>query len=170
MEEDDDSGISDDDSTESSSSVDKPKRTEIVPEWDLLNGQKAIWLRAPKDVEQEEYNSFYGALSKVGPLLPVPTRPEYLSDYHRVCEHGSNSAGCMPSRSLPVRGLSVYCTNVAAAACHCCSSLQGEPVVRVMHSGRPTGGGCHPDGARPLQRRGRRRVPCDPVRPRQGAV
>lgn len=62
----DDSGISDDDS-DSSASEAKPKRTEIVPQWDLLNGQKAIWLRPAKDVEPEEYNSFYAALSKVWP-------------------------------------------------------------------------------------------------------
>lgn len=33
--------------------------------WDLLNDNKAIWLRSAKDVDEEEYDKFYQTLSKV---------------------------------------------------------------------------------------------------------
>lgn len=33
--------------------------------WDLLNDNKAIWLRNAKDVDEEEYDKFYQTLSKV---------------------------------------------------------------------------------------------------------
>ena len=33
--------------------------------WELLNDNKAIWLRSAGDVEEEEYVKFYQALSKV---------------------------------------------------------------------------------------------------------
>lgn len=58
--------IADDDDADSGSSGDKQKatRTETVTEWELLNGNKAIWLRDPKEVEPEEYANFYTALSK----------------------------------------------------------------------------------------------------------
>lgn len=36
-----------------------------VEHWELLNSQRAIWLRQPKDVEEEEYQKFFSALSKV---------------------------------------------------------------------------------------------------------
>lgn len=88
----DDSGISDDDAD--APSTDKPKRTEIVPEWDLLNGQKAIWLRSPKDVELEEYKSFYAALSQV---QPPPRRPlaavPCLKCRHELCMFNSPPPG-----------------------------------------------------------------------------
>ncbi len=35
-------------------------------EWDLLNDNKAIWLRKPSEVTEEEYQKFYKAVSKVG--------------------------------------------------------------------------------------------------------
>lgn len=40
-------------------------RTETIKEWELLNGNKAIWLREPKTVTEDEYDNFYKALSKV---------------------------------------------------------------------------------------------------------
>lgn len=60
---DDDAAASDD------SGADEPV-TEVVQEWELLNGNKALWLRNPQDVEEEEYQQFYQALSKVR-LRPV---------------------------------------------------------------------------------------------------
>lgn len=100
----DDSGISDDDSDTSSS--DKPKRTEIVPQWDLLNGQKAIWLRSPKDVELEEYKSFYAALSQV---QPPPPRFCYTA---QSSLDAPVSSTCSPStRRAQTAGINIACDN-----------------------------------------------------------
>ena len=35
--------------------------------WQLLNDNKAIWLRNAKDVDEEEYDKFYQTVSKVNP-------------------------------------------------------------------------------------------------------
>ncbi|CAL1355563.1 unnamed protein product [Linum trigynum] len=48
-------------------SEDKPKTKtvkETTQEWELLNDVKAIWLRSPKDVTDEEYTKFYHSLAK----------------------------------------------------------------------------------------------------------
>ncbi|KAL5557863.1 hypothetical protein UlMin_034074 [Ulmus minor] len=45
----------------------KPKTKtikETTYEWELLNDVKAIWLRNPKEVTEEEYNKFYHSLAK----------------------------------------------------------------------------------------------------------
>lgn len=45
----------------------KPKTKtvkETTYEWELLNDMKAIWLRSPKEVTDEEYNKFYHSLAK----------------------------------------------------------------------------------------------------------
>lgn len=33
--------------------------------WELLNDNKALWLRSAKDVDEEEYDKFFQTLSKV---------------------------------------------------------------------------------------------------------
>lgn len=46
----------------------KPKTKtvkETTFEWELLNDVKAIWLRNPKEVTEEEYAKFYHSLVKV---------------------------------------------------------------------------------------------------------
>eukprot|EP00798_Chlamydomonas_sp_ICE-L_P027680 gene27680-7322_t len=43
---------------------DTPTRKEKRMEWDLLNDNKAIWLRRPTDVTDVEYQKFYKAVSK----------------------------------------------------------------------------------------------------------
>jgi heat shock protein beta len=48
------------------------KVKETVWDWDLLNDNKALWLRSPSDVSEEEYTNFYKALAKVLSLLPSP--------------------------------------------------------------------------------------------------
>lgn len=68
---------SDEDEQKSDSGVDveeeeeeeekKPKTktvSEKVKEWEVLNDAKALWLRPPGNVSEEEYDSFYKALSK----------------------------------------------------------------------------------------------------------
>lgn len=44
---------------------------ETTYEWELLNDVKAIWLRSPKDVTDEEYVKFYKSLAKVSRRLCV---------------------------------------------------------------------------------------------------
>ena len=49
------------------SEEDKPKTKtvkETVWDWELLNDNKALWLRSPGDVSEEEYVKFYQALAK----------------------------------------------------------------------------------------------------------
>merc|ERR1719160_100299 len=41
----------------------KPKKKTVF-EWEQVNTQKAIWLRAKEDVTEEEYNEFYKGISK----------------------------------------------------------------------------------------------------------
>lgn len=38
---------------------------ETTSEWELLNDVKAIWLRNPKEVTDDEYTKFYHSLAKV---------------------------------------------------------------------------------------------------------
>eukprot|EP01017_Pseudomicrothorax_dubius_P006663 TRINITY_DN11948_c0_g2_i1.p1 TRINITY_DN11948_c0_g2~~TRINITY_DN11948_c0_g2_i1.p1 ORF type:complete len:826 (+),score=393.11 TRINITY_DN11948_c0_g2_i1:46-2523(+) len=45
----------------------KPKTKtvrETVFEWELINDQKAIWLRNKEDIEEEDYNKFYKSLTR----------------------------------------------------------------------------------------------------------
>ena len=68
----DESASSEDEETEKSEDEDedseKKSKTKTVKEttseWELLNNVKAIWLRNPKEVTEEEYNKFYHSLAK----------------------------------------------------------------------------------------------------------
>lgn len=56
----------DDDDDEDEAEAEKPTtRKETRSDWELLNDNKAIWLRAAADVTEEEYQKFYKAISKV---------------------------------------------------------------------------------------------------------
>merc|ERR1712185_384021 len=57
--EDDDDDKDDDDEEEK-----KDPKKKTVYEWEQVNTQKAIWLRAKEDVTEEEYNEFYKGISK----------------------------------------------------------------------------------------------------------
>lgn len=57
----------DSDNSDNEDAEEKPKtKTEkkTIYEWELLNDSKAIWLRSPKDVTEEEYTKFYKSLAK----------------------------------------------------------------------------------------------------------
>merc|ERR1712000_415328 len=61
-EEKDDVETSDDEEKEEEEKKKPTKKT--VYEWEQVNTQKAIWLRAKEDVTEEEYNEFYKGISK----------------------------------------------------------------------------------------------------------
>merc|ERR1712176_763032 len=61
-EEKDDVETKDDDEEKEEEKKAPTKKT--VYEWEQVNTQKAIWLRAKEDVTEEEYNEFYKAISK----------------------------------------------------------------------------------------------------------
>merc|ERR1712050_678531 len=60
-EEKDDVETSDDEEKEEEEEKKPTKKT--VYEWEQVNTQKAIWLRAKEDVTEEEYNEFYKSIS-----------------------------------------------------------------------------------------------------------
>jgi Hsp90 protein len=70
----------------------KPKTKKVketVSQWEQLNSQKAIWMRDPKDITDDEYTEFYKAISKVGragiqSLTLVPPYV-YLPFYQSIC-------------------------------------------------------------------------------------
>merc|ERR1719482_1176939 len=62
-EEKDDVEAKDDEEKEETEEEKKPKKKTVF-EWEQVNTQKAIWLRAKEDVTEEEYNEFYKGISK----------------------------------------------------------------------------------------------------------
>merc|ERR1712226_462702 len=62
-EEKDDVETKDDEEEKEEEEEKKPKK-KTVYEWEQVNTQKAIWLRAKEDVTEEEYNEFYKSISK----------------------------------------------------------------------------------------------------------
>merc|ERR1712048_86220 len=59
----DDVETSDDDEEKEEEEEKKPTK-KTWDEWEQVNTQKAIWLRAKEDVTEEEYNEFYKSISK----------------------------------------------------------------------------------------------------------
>merc|ERR1712160_162845 len=59
----DDVETKDDDEKEEEEKKDAPKKKTVF-EWEQVNTQKAIWLRAKEDVTEEEYSEFYKSISK----------------------------------------------------------------------------------------------------------
>merc|ERR1712232_1482258 len=53
-----------DDDEEKEEKEEKAPTKKTVYEWEQVNTQKAIWLRAKEDVTEEEYNEFYKSISK----------------------------------------------------------------------------------------------------------
>merc|ERR1712070_840195 len=54
----------DDDEEEKEEEEKRSPKKKTVFEWEQVNTQKAIWLRAKEDVTEEEYNEFYKTVSK----------------------------------------------------------------------------------------------------------
>lgn len=57
----------DDAAVEDAKEEEKPKTKKVdktVWDWEILNNHKPIWTRKPDDVEENEYNEFYKALTK----------------------------------------------------------------------------------------------------------
>jgi len=63
-EEKDDVETKDDEEKEEEEEEKKTPQKKTVFEWEQVNTQKAIWLRAKEDVTEEEYNEFYKSISK----------------------------------------------------------------------------------------------------------
>merc|ERR1712064_145528 len=61
---DDEVETKDDDEKEEEEEEKKAPKKKTVYEWEQVNTQKAIWLRAKEDVTEEEYNEFYKSISK----------------------------------------------------------------------------------------------------------
>jgi len=61
----DDVETKDDEEKDEKEAADKPEKgKKTIFEWEQVNTQKAIWLRAKEDVTEEEYNEFYKGFSK----------------------------------------------------------------------------------------------------------
>jgi heat shock protein beta len=60
----DDVETKDDDEKEEEEEEKKAPKKKTVYEWEQVNTQKAIWLRAKEDVTEEEYNEFYKSITK----------------------------------------------------------------------------------------------------------
>merc|ERR1711862_928331 len=60
----DDVEAKDDDEDKEEKEEKKAPTKKTVYEWEQVNTQKAIWLRAKEDVTEEEYNEFYKSISK----------------------------------------------------------------------------------------------------------
>merc|ERR1712224_965505 len=63
-EEKDDVEAKDDEEKDEEEEEEKKPKKKTVFEWEQVNTQKAIWLRAKEDVTEEEYNEFYKTVSK----------------------------------------------------------------------------------------------------------
>merc|ERR1719399_2654599 len=64
----------------------KPVKKQTVYEWEQVNTQKAIWLRAKEDVTDDEYAEFYKAISKdsLEPLAQTHFNAEGEIDFKSI--------------------------------------------------------------------------------------
>merc|ERR1712207_19537 len=60
----DDVETKDDDEKDEEEDEERKPKKKTVYEWEQVNTQKAIWMRAKEDVTEEEYNEFYKGISK----------------------------------------------------------------------------------------------------------
>lgn len=89
-EKDDDAESKDDDDDKETEKkedkADKPKKKQVVFEWEQINTQKAIWLRNKEDVSEQEYTEFYKAVSKdyLEPLSNIHFSAEGEIDFKSI--------------------------------------------------------------------------------------
>merc|ERR1712178_199203 len=64
----------------------KPAKKQTVWEWEQVNTQKAIWLRAKEDVTDDEYTEFYKTISKdyLEPLAQTHFNAEGEIDFKSI--------------------------------------------------------------------------------------
>ena len=77
-----------------------------ISEWEQVNTQKAIWLRAKEDVTEEVYNEFYQGIDKnyLDPLA--------YTHFNAEGEFELKSVLCSPKKA-PVDQMEKCCTNKA---------------------------------------------------------
>lgn len=71
-----------DDDADDAASPPAEKVKETVWDWKLLNENKAIWLRPPSEITEEEYTNFYKAVGKVCCLGWHTLHRTHLDDAH----------------------------------------------------------------------------------------
>ena len=119
------------------------KIKEVSHEWQLVNKQKPIWMRAPDDVPREEYNAFYKALTN--------DWEEPLSCKHFAGELGRGRS--VQARERRARGRRGQCPTQTSHLSCCVSPLASQPPSRWdVDAHRPPPPPCtplHPPAPRP---------------------
>jgi heat shock protein beta len=69
--EDDEDGVEEEEEEEEEEDNTPVKTTKTVWDWEVINANKPIWTRNPKEVEEEEYNKFYQAFTKEDDSEPL---------------------------------------------------------------------------------------------------
>jgi hypothetical protein len=68
---------------------------ETVWDWELLNENKALWLRGAGEVDEEEYANFYKALAKVCCFFPTFAPPSlHAQSGTHACPCALSSGSC----------------------------------------------------------------------------
>jgi len=88
---------------------------ETVWDWDLLNDNKALWLRSPADVSEAEYTKFYQALAKARARAARPAAPA-------AARRRRARGPALPRPRLPHAARASVCAGSAAARAACVSA------------------------------------------------
>jgi len=115
---------------------------ETVWDWDLLNDNKALWLRSPADVSEAEYTKFYQALAKARALtLPPPRRRASGTCAPRSrtpqCDRGCGQA-CSTRRRMCQSGSAAARAARGSAAARACRERGARPArARLCRAALP---------------------------------
>ena len=82
-------------------------------DWELLNDNKALWLRSANDVDEDEYDKFFQAISKVPQSIVTG-----LMQPRRACKRYSGKGSIALSPSLQ---------------CQCFGSLYLAFLLLILH-------------------------------------